>query len=286
MTVGKTRALPNRQKFFTISIHSFSEHILSGRIYHETVKEGIGFDSLSGMMLTLEEMFDRLQYPMKSVEYRQFDKKFSHISLRESAVKCVDEDNISGGLGDFRLHVRHRFYGTWQGDITNLADGDTFSFVSFMELMEYLDRVLGDAGEEKKDGLGKKMCEVALQSCSRLGMKGDISHPSVEQSLTFFNEFELLDGIKHIVNPMLEGQGEGKLIIPRSMTVSNQSFAGSTFVVRVLFRRNSTWQGTICWKEKKSQVNFRSFMEMLLLMHEAVADAGAWDSEMTVCRTV
>lgn len=284
MTVEKVRALPYAQRFFTLSIDSFSGHILAGRIYHDTIKEGIAFDSISGMMLMLEEMFDQLQYPMRSVEYRKFDKKFSRISPKESVVKNVSEDKIPGRLADFRLHVQHRFYGTWQGDITNLQDGNTFSFLSFMELMEYLDRILGEAGEESKNGLGKKMCEVALQSCDRLGVRGDVSHPSVEQRHTFSNEFELLSGIKHIVNPLLEEQREGNVIIPRSMTVSNLSSAGSTFVVRVLFRRNATWQGTICWKEKKRQVNFRSFMELLLLMHEAVADSGAWGNERAACR--
>jgi len=47
----------------------------------------------------------------------------------------------------------------------------------------------------------------------------------------------------------------------------------------VLFRRNSTWQGTVGWKEKRCQVSFRSFMELLLLMHEAVARSGQWEKE-------
>ena len=54
----------------------------------------------------------------------------------------------------------------------------------------------------------------------------------------------------------------------------------ATFTIQVQFRQNATWQGTICWKEKRGQVSFRSFLEMLLLMQEAVADSGGWNEEL------
>ena len=69
------------------------------------------------------------------------------------------------------------------------------------------------------------------------------------------------------------------MIISRSFRVENGNYGPATFVVRVLFRRNATWQGTISWKEKRCQVSFRSFMELLLLMHEAVARSGQWEKE-------
>ena len=47
-----------------------------------------------------------------------------------------------------------------------------------------------------------------------------------------------------------------------------------TFLVRVLFRRNDTWQGTVCWKEKGEQASFRSFLELLMMVDSAVRRAG------------
>ena len=46
--------------------------------------------------------------------------------------------------------------------------------------------------------------------------------------------------------------------------------AGPTFVIRVLFRQNATWQGSIQWIEGKQTRQFRSEYEMLHLMDEAM----------------
>ena len=43
-----------------------------------------------------------------------------------------------------------------------------------------------------------------------------------------------------------------------------------TFVIKVLFRQNATWQGSIQWLEGKQTRQFRSEFEMLKLMDEAM----------------
>ena len=67
----------------------------------------------------------------------------------------------------------------------------------------------------------------------------------------------------------------------------NKSSRGSTstsFAVTVCFTKNSTWQGRIHWVEKNKRQNFRSALEMLKLMDEAVSertdngDSISWDS--------
>ena len=54
----------------------------------------------------------------------------------------------------------------------------------------------------------------------------------------------------------------------------NDEAAGSkcSFEVSVRFRQNATWQGEIVWAEKKLKQNFRSVLEMLKLMDEAMMD--------------
>jgi len=46
--------------------------------------------------------------------------------------------------------------------------------------------------------------------------------------------------------------------------------AVSTFEITVKFTQNSTWQGHIHWIENNKKQNFRSALEMLKLMDEAV----------------
>ena len=56
-----------------------------------------------------------------------------------------------------------------------------------------------------------------------------------------------------------------------------------TFEIMVRYRQNATWQGQIHWLEKNLHQNFRSVLEMLKLMDEALTEgeelAGsvAWD---------
>jgi len=45
-----------------------------------------------------------------------------------------------------------------------------------------------------------------------------------------------------------------------------------TFEITVKFRQNATWQGQILWAEKNMKQNFRSVLEMLKLMDEALSD--------------
>ena len=46
-----------------------------------------------------------------------------------------------------------------------------------------------------------------------------------------------------------------------------------TFEITVKFMQNSTWQGQIHWVEKDRRQNFRSALELLKLMDEALEDS-------------
>ena len=44
----------------------------------------------------------------------------------------------------------------------------------------------------------------------------------------------------------------------------------ATFYLKVLFRQNASWQGTVRWEEGGQEESFRSVLELLLLMNSAV----------------
>ncbi len=44
----------------------------------------------------------------------------------------------------------------------------------------------------------------------------------------------------------------------------------STFAVQILFRRNASWQGTITWIDKNKTQNFRSVLELIVLINSAL----------------
>lgn len=45
-----------------------------------------------------------------------------------------------------------------------------------------------------------------------------------------------------------------------------------TFAVRVIFRQNSSWQGSVTWLEQGIEESFRSALELLLMMDSALRE--------------
>lgn len=52
----------------------------------------------------------------------------------------------------------------------------------------------------------------------------------------------------------------------------------ATFHVRVRFRRNASWQGTVTWLERRQTMHFRSALELLGLMDSALSDQALTDA--------
>ena len=46
----------------------------------------------------------------------------------------------------------------------------------------------------------------------------------------------------------------------------------ATFRVRILFRQNASWQGTVAWEEGGCEETFRSALELIMLMDNAALD--------------
>lgn len=44
----------------------------------------------------------------------------------------------------------------------------------------------------------------------------------------------------------------------------------ATFVLKVFFRQNASWQGSVIWEEANLEQNFRSVLELLLLIDDAL----------------
>ena len=44
-----------------------------------------------------------------------------------------------------------------------------------------------------------------------------------------------------------------------------------TFAVRILFRQNASWQGSVTWLEGNREESFRSVLELIFLMDSALS---------------
>lgn len=49
----------------------------------------------------------------------------------------------------------------------------------------------------------------------------------------------------------------------------------ATFAIRILFRQNASWQGSVKWLEGKQEQSFRSALELIFLMNSALSDQQA-----------
>jgi hypothetical protein len=47
----------------------------------------------------------------------------------------------------------------------------------------------------------------------------------------------------------------------------------ATFAVKVLFRQNASWQGSVCWLEQDREEPFRSALELVFLMNGALVNS-------------
>jgi hypothetical protein len=56
----------------------------------------------------------------------------------------------------------------------------------------------------------------------------------------------------------------------------------ATFGVRILFRQNASWQGSVRWMEGKKEQSFRSVLELILLIDSALGGQSVTDTVTNV----
>ena len=54
------------------------------------------------------------------------------------------------------------------------------------------------------------------------------------------------------------------------MDTEKEKISESTFLVKIKYRQNSTWQGSVQWLEAGKTQNFKSCLELMRLMDMAV----------------
>lgn len=85
----------------------------------------------------------------------------------------------------------------------------------------------------------------------------------MEQRLNAMNYPQSFTNIRSFV-PLPKIKFEGK--------TDSKRYQGclGTFIIKVLFRQHTSWQGTITWLETQSEQTFRSVLELILLLDSAL----------------
>jgi len=122
-----------------------------------------------------------------------------------------------------------------------------------------------------------KTCLISIASYCERALAGEIHNPLLGRRRQFKNLMQLLlemdsmcDENESIHDPG-DIRGRDGLENPETENKANRPIA--TFKVDLLFRQNESWQGNILWVEKKQEAQFRSALEMIMLMDGALNTA-------------
>lgn len=120
---------------------------------------------------------------------------------------------------------------------------------------------------------------VCIDEYDHKVLSGRIISPYYEGCISFESTIEFLLRMETILEEMNWPQSfssirsfkttEEKLKPVAHESVKEGKLA--TFYLRVLFRQNASWQGSVAWREGRSEESFRSVLELLLLLDSAVS---------------
>lgn len=132
-------------------------------------------------------------------------------------------------------------------------------------------------------GEGYRTTTVCVDSYQNGVLNGRFYNPYLEGGQSFQSLMQFLLGMEQVLDTM---------DFPKSFTAT-RTFADppvqlveaaqgeyhtgdlATFTVRILFRQNASWQGSITWLEGRQEQSFRSVLELILLLDNALQQADA-----------
>ena len=118
---------------------------------------------------------------------------------------------------------------------------------------------------------GTRVCAIKILSYEDKNPRGILSNQNLEGDVPFDSMAELLFAMEALFDDIgspqrtLKPRGYVKTI-PETTEQESSAKPLATFLVDVMFRQNASWQGNIVWTEKKQESQFRSVLELIMLM--------------------
>ncbi len=188
-------------------------------------------------------------------------------------IRDLSNSHISGSIYHSLGEERIRFHGFWEfaNEMEHLSDYLTYPSVS-MERRSLLPADESSELEERVDRIegrmrgSKPLHTYRLQLLHRFNgtWQGTLQDRESGEMWRFES---FLDFVRRL---------EAQFYIPVEKSfipdLPNGNYFyqkdGQEFSIHILFQRNRTWQGTLCWLSGKKTVNFRSYLELLLILGE------------------
>lgn len=238
MAISVRSTLSENERIFIIAVDHCGADGVDGVLYHSGAQNGWYFNGFLEMTEMVEQEFQQMRYPGEVLKKRFFGKRRNRTEMSGFPVCAEPAECREGQITTYLLRVKQRQYASWQGTLVDQKSGKRYGFRSFLELVKILDLLTGGPNNRKPDGAGQ-----IIHRYLPLSLKDNKSAVCVN---------EILPGIA-ICQHCCEGRK-------------------NTFLVKLMFHENYTCQGILCWKERRCQQSFRSFLELTQLIGEAVYD--------------
>jgi len=108
-------------------------------------------------------------------------------------------------------------------------------------------------------------------------LEGAVHSPIREEKVLFRSTIQMVLEIESRLNDKVQPFTAKRSFLPASGDRKNTAVRAAaekgklaTFTLKILFRQNASWQGSVFWHEGKTEESFRSVLELLLLMNSAL----------------
>lgn len=131
----------------------------------------------------------------------------------------------------------------------------------------------------KQWGNAYRTTVVCVDSYDEHVLRGRLYNPHQPEGIAFRSVMEFLLRMEDLLDDMHFPQSFSAVRVLRRSAGADSGIASAaerqegqraTFAVRVLFRQNASWQGSLTWLKEGKEESFRSVLELLLLMHSAL----------------
>ncbi|MDO4516181.1 MAG: hypothetical protein Q4C76_03480 [Bacillota bacterium] len=134
---------------------------------------------------------------------------------------------------------------------------------------------------EKAWGRKYRNTTVCIDSYENSIPVGFLCNPYLPEAKPFTGVTQFLKEMEQLLNDMKQPQSftahrsfsSASFADPSTTAAAEQERGAlATFQVNVIFRQNASWQGTVTWTDRSLEENFRSVLDLILLMDSALQE--------------
>ncbi|MBQ6899201.1 MAG: hypothetical protein IJN72_00010 [Firmicutes bacterium] len=134
--------------------------------------------------------------------------------------------------------------------------------------------------KDTKWGNEYRLTTVCIDSYENGELTGRFYNPHLDEGRSFRSLIQFLKEMEDLLDDMNFPQS---FTAARSFSLPAEQNRGSppheqihcgklaTFAVRVIFRQNASWQGSVTWLDQSKELSFRSVLELILLLDSALS---------------